>query len=194
MAVRANIEPVKAGEAELHLYAGPAAQGSRLTIKFPVWQTRFNSRAGVVSGTIEFEEFAPDGMPDLLHGAADVFAPFPSPGFGSNLQTPPLIKPRKVLIDERPIGYLPSLNQARWREMAVAIPQQRLLEMGRNFQVTFLPSDPTDSYRLRKVRVVLSLTDGGELSSPVLDQEYSTLPSGQGAAQPIRLQMSLPVE
>jgi hypothetical protein len=42
--------------------------------------------------------------------------------------------------------------------------------------------------------VVFNLTDGEELSSPVSDREYNTLPPGQGAAQPIRLQMSLPVE
>jgi hypothetical protein len=192
--VKANIKPAKAGEAELHLHAGNDAAESKLTVKFPVWKTRFSSRASVVSGSIEFEELVPDGMPDLLHGGEDVFAPFPVPGFGSNLQTPPSIKPRKVLIDGQSIGYLPSLNQRRWREMAVAIPQARLLELGRTFQVLFLPSDAKDAYRLRKIRVVFSLTDGGELSSPVSEQEYQTLPSGQVEAQPIRLQMSLPVE
>ncbi|MGA2983001.1 MAG: hypothetical protein ABSG32_04270 [Terriglobia bacterium] len=194
MTVRGNIKPAKAGEAELHLYASAAARESNLTLRFPVWQTRFSSRADVVSGAIEFEELVADGMPDLLHGGEDVFAPFPGPGFGSNLQKPPSIKPREVVIDGQSIGYLPSLNQTRWRGMAVAIPQGRLLELGRSFQVNFLPSDATDAYRLRKIRVVFNLTDGEELSSPVSDREYNTLPPGQGAAQPIRLQMSLPVE
>ena len=192
--VKASIKPANAGEAELHLHADTAAGKSQLTAKFPVWQTRLSSEAAVVSGSLEFEELVPDGMPDLLHGGEDIFAPFPVPGFGSNIQTPPQFKPRKVLIDGQSVGYLPSLSQARWREMAVAIPQNRLLELRRNFQVSFLPSDATDAYRLRKIRVVFSLTNGSELSSPGPDQEYSTLPSGQSSAQPIQLRMSLPIE
>ncbi len=192
--VKVSIKPIKAAEGELHLYAGTAANESALTIKFPVWQTRFSSRANVVSGSIEFEELAPDGMPDLPHGDADIFAPFPSPGFGSNLQTPPLIKPRKVLIDGQSIGYLPSLNQTRWRGMAVAIPQAQLHKLRRNFQISFLPSGAGDAYQLRKIRVVLSLTDGGELSSPASNQEFTTLPAGQGGAKPIRVQMSIPAQ
>ena len=192
--MKVSVKPAKAGEAELHWRAGTGGKESTLTIKFPVWQTHFTPRADVVSGSVEFEELVSDGMPDLPQGGADIFAPFPSPGFGSNLQTPPPIKPRKVLVDGQLIGYLPSLNQTRWRGMAVAIPQAKLLELERNFQVSFLPSDAADAYRLRKIRVVLSLTDGGELSSPVFDQEYTTLPAGQGAAQPIHMQVSLPVE
>ena len=192
--VKANIKPASAGQAEVHLHANTAAGESQLIVKFPVWQTRIDPQAAVVSGSLEFEELVPDGMPDLLHGGEDIFAPFPVPGFGSNLQKPPAIKPRKVLIDGQSIGYLPSLNQMRWREMAVAIPQNRLLELGKDIQVSFLPSDATDAYRLRKIRVVFSLTDGSELSSPGPDQEYSTLPSGQRSAQPIQLRMSLPIE
>jgi len=78
--------------------------------------------------------------------------------------------------------------------MAVAIPQARLLELGRNFQISFLPADAADAYRLRKIRVVLSLSDGGELPSPVSNQEYTTLPAGRGEAQPIRLEMNMPAE
>jgi len=192
--MKVSVKPAKAGDAELHWRAGTGGKESTLTIKFPVWQTHFTPRADVVSGSVEFEELVSDGMPDLPQGGADIFAPFPSPGFGSTLQTPPPIKPRKVLVDGQLIGYLPSLNQTRWRGMAVAIPQAKLLELGRNFQLSFLPSDAADAYRLRKIRVVLSLTDGGELSSPVFDQEYTTLPAGQGAAQPIHMQVSLPVE
>jgi hypothetical protein len=194
VAVKANVTAVQAGEAQLYLHAAASSGESNLAIKFPVWQTRFDSRSAVISGSIRFEEWAPNGMPDMLHGEADVFAPSPSLGFGSNLQTPPAVRPRKVLIDEESIGYLPSLNQARWLGMEMALSQEKLLKLGRSFQVSFLPSDAADAYRLRKIKVVLTLANGGELSSPTSEQEYSTQPDGKSPAQPIRLQVNLPVE
>ena len=192
--IRLSVMPGKAGEAEFHLFARSGDKETKLSSEFPAWQTQFDPRAAVVSGTIEFEELAPDGMPDLLHGEEDVFAPFPTPGFGSNLQTPPSVKPRKVQIDGEMIGYLPSLNSKRWRGMAVAIPPTKLLKLSRSLQISFLPSDSADVYRLRKIRCVFALSNGGELSSPVIEQEFTTLKPGQGAAVPIRLQLTVPVE
>jgi hypothetical protein len=192
--VGASIMPAKPGVTELQLYAGNGEAVSSLSLKFPVWQTRFSARVATVSGAIELEELVPDGMPDLLRGEEDVFARFPSPGFGSDLQSPPAINPRKVLVDGQAIGYLPSLNQNRWREMAIAVPFERLLRLGRNIEVSFLPSDATDTYRLRKIRLVLTLADGRELASSAVDQELCTLPPGQAKAAPILVPMNLPVE
>ena len=78
--------------------------------------------------------------------------------------------------------------------MAVAIPRSQLLELRKTVDITFLPGAPSDGYRLRNIRVVLRLTSGAEQSSAIAAHEYSTRPSGEGEAKPIRLAVDLPIK
>jgi len=86
------------------------------------------------------------------------------------------------------------LNRTRWRSIAVSIPLSLLLEVEKAFQISFLPSDSGDAYRLRNIKVVLRLTNGAELSSATLAREYATRRPGKSAAQPIRLLVNVLVE
>jgi hypothetical protein len=192
--VKAAIRPIKAGVTELHLRAAASGKESTLRIMLPVWRSRFNSRSDVVGGRIEFEELVPDGMPDLRRGEADIFAPFPGAGFGSSLQSPPAIGPRRILIDGRTVGYLPSLNQMSLRGMAVPIPEWMLLNLAGTLHISFLPADAGDAYRLRNIQVVLNLSGGSEQSSAILVREYATKPGGESEAKPILVRVSLPTE
>ncbi len=189
-----QIRAAKVGAEDLVFRAGASGLNQRVKIDFPVWRTHFSSQADVVSGSIEFEESVGDGMPDMRHGEPDIFAPSPNPGFGSSLTQPPSVKPRPVYLDGALIGYLPSMNQSRWRALAVAIPPSRLWELRRTAEVSFAPANGQDTFRLRNLRLVLSLTDGSEISTVLNPHRYSTKQREMGAAEPIRVRIDVPAE
>jgi hypothetical protein len=190
--LRVSVRPTVAGQSEIHLHFSITSGHHDLRVKFPVWRTRFDPHADVIAGSITFQEYVKDGMPDLRYGGEDVFAPSRSPGFGSHLRRPAAVNPRPVDVDGQLIGHLPSLNQDRWRGESVAIPIKMLREMGRQTDVVFHPANNKDRYLLRKVQIVLQLTDGSSLVTHASSQEYSTLTSGQSKAQPIHLHFDLP--
>ncbi len=189
-----RVRAAQPGAKDLVFRASGLGLNQQVKVDFPVWRTRFSSQADVVSGTIEFEESVADGMPDMRHGETDIFAPSPNPGFGSSMMQPPAVKPRPIYLDGALIGYLPSLNQRRWRGMAVAIPRSRLWELSRAAEMRVLPADNQDTFRLRGLRIVLSFSDGSEISTARNSREYSTRPGEAGAAKPIRARFDIPAE
>lgn len=192
--LRATLRPTVAGLSEIHLQYSANNERHDLRVKFPVWRTRFDPHADVIAGSVTFQESVKDGMPDLRNGGQDIFAPSRSPGFGSHLTSPPASSPRPVEINGRRVAYLPSLNQARWREESVAIPIEMLRQMGRQAEITFHPANSKDRYLLRDVQIVLELTDGSTLATHASSRQYSTLGAGQSKALPIHLRFDLPVE
>ncbi len=78
--------------------------------------------------------------------------------------------------------------------MAIAIPPSWLWELGRTPEVSFAPANGQDTFRLRNLRIGLSLSDGSEISTAINPQQYSTKPGQTGAAEPIRVRFEIPEE
>lgn len=192
--LRVTLRPTVAGLSEIHLQYSRNDERRDLHVKFPVWRTRFDPHTDVIAGSVTFQEFIKDGMPDLPNGGQDIFAPSRSPGFGSHLENPPAFNPRPVEVNGHQVAYLPSLNQARWRGESVAIPIELLRKLGRQAEVTFHPANSKDRYLLRNVQIVLQLTNGSSLATHASSQQYSTLGKEQSKARPIHLRFELPVE
>jgi hypothetical protein len=187
-----GIRPKSSGQAEVRFTATVPGNDHAAHLQLPVWPTRFSPQADVVGGWIEFEELVKGGMPDMRRGEANVFAPAADEGFGSSLREPSGAMPRPVQVNGRTIGYLPSLNQQRWRGMSVAIPRQVLWELDRTSRASFVPANERDDYQLRNIRLVLRLANGNELTTMVESHEFSTRTPGQGDSQPIQVTLVFP--
>ena len=190
--VTLEVRPKSSGQAEMRFTATVQGSDHTATVTLPVWRTRFSRLAEVVVGWIEFEELVRDGMPDMRRGEADVYAPSLDEGFGSSLREPFGAMPRPVQVNGQTIGYLPSLNQQRWRDMSVAVPRQVLWDLDRTLQVSFVPANKHDDYQLRNIRLVLRLANGNELSTLVESHQFSTRAPGQGESRPIQVTLVFP--
>ena len=187
-----EVRPKSSGQAEMRFTATVLGSDYTASLTLPVWRTRFSRLADAVVGWIEFEELVRDGMPDMRRGEADVFAPSLDEGFGASLREPSGPLPRPVQVNGQTIGYLPSLNQQRWRDISVAVPRQVLWDLDRRLQVSFAPANKHDDYQLRNIRLVLRLANGNELSTLVESHQFSTRAPGQGESQPIQVTLVFP--
>jgi hypothetical protein len=154
--------------------------------------------AKLVSARIEFEGWIPDGSPDLRSASyADQFHVE-----GEVVPKPPPVAPREVRVDGQLAGFLPSLNDAKWRNlgprlgdtripMQVKLPETILLRLDRTVRLTFRPSHPRDDFRLRKIALRLRFSDGSTASSEPLG-EFRTMPPGSAGAAPIEVSLTLP--
>jgi hypothetical protein len=170
------------------------------TIDWPLQVARRRSAdsAKLLSARIEFEGWIPDGSPDLRSESyADQFHVE-----GSVEPKPPPIAPREVRVDGKLAGFLPSLNDPKWRNlgprlgdaripMQVKLPDAIMLGLDRTVSVTFRPSHARDAFRLRKIALRLRFSDGSTASSEPLG-EFATMPPGNSTARPIEVAISLP--
>jgi hypothetical protein len=154
--------------------------------------------AKLVSARIEFEGWIPDGSPDLRSASyADQFHVE-----GEVVPKPPPVAPREVRVDGQLAAFLPSLNDAKWRNlgprlgdtripMQMKLPETILLRLDRTVRLTFRPSHPRDDFRLRKIALRLRFSDGSTASSEPLG-EFRTMPPGSAGAAPIEVSLTLP--
>lgn len=159
---------------------------------------RMASSAKLLSARIEFEGWIPDGSPDLRSTSyADQFHVE-----GAVEPKAPPVAPREVRVNGRVAGFLPSLNDANWRNlgprlgdtripMQVKLPDTVMLSLDRTVRMTFRPSHPRDDFRLRKIALRLRFSDDSTAVSEPLG-EFRTMPPGSGEASPIEVSVTLP--
>lgn len=184
----------RAGIDTFRLQAGDQAMNSTVYVQ----RQRLAQNAKLLSARIEFEGWIPDGSPDLRSASyADQFHVE-----GAVEPKAPPIAPREVRVNGRLAGFLPSLNDAKWRNlgprlgdaripMQVKLPDAVMLDLERTVRLTFRPSHAKDDYRLRRIAIRLRFSDGSTASSEPLG-EYRTLPPGAQSATAIEVSVTLP--
>lgn|GEM_PF-3776830 len=188
------LTPRRQGIDTVRLTAG----GRSAAFPFYVQKRRMARTVKLLSVRIEFEGWIPDGSPDLRSASyADQFHVE-----GAVQPTPPPVAPREVRVNGQVAGFLPSLNDAAWRNlgprlgdaripMQVKLPDAVMLGLERTVRVVFRPSHPKDDYRLRKIALRLRFSDGSTSVSEPLG-EFRTMRSGAERAAPIETVLTLP--
>lgn len=172
--------------------------GHSAVFPFYVQKQRIAREAKLLSARLEFEGWIPDGSPDLRSASyADQFHVE-----GAVEPTPPPVAPREVRVNGQVAGFLPSLNDAAWRNlgprlgdaripMQVKLPDAVMLGLERTVRVVFRPSHQNDAYRLRKIALRLRFSDGSTAVSEPLG-EFRTIRPGAELAAPIEVVLTLP--